>query len=290
MIAYYDDETVEDLRASGLRLLQKKDGFRFGEDSVFLAAFAASLYPRSSLRPLRAVDLGCGCGVVSVLLSRRLPAADLTGIEIVPRIAATAARNAALNGLPDRLRFVRADLRDLPDLLDPSGGFLPRHHFDLVVSNPPYRLPTTPVGPDATGFSELVLAREEVACSLDDVVRAAAFLLRSRGRLALVYGPERLPDLMEALRRHGLEPDALRLVQPSADRPPSCLLVSAVAGGRRGGFRVLAPLVVRDAQGRYTDETAALYGHEPPLSSEALLSALVPSGADPAARPASKGG
>jgi len=279
MIPLYDDETVEDLRTGGFRLIQKKDGFRFGEDSVFLAAFAASFFggshPRSR-RSLRTADLGCGCGAVSILLARRLPSADVTGVELVPRIAATATRNARLNGLDGRVRFVRGDVRHLA-VPSPDGPF-PHGGFDLVVSNPPYRLPTTP---PPFAASELVVAREEVACSLDDLLLAAAKLLRPRGRLVLSHGPDRLPDLMEALRRRHLEPETLRLVIPAEGRAPSCLLVSATANGRPGGFRVLPPLVVRDAAERYGAEAAAVYGSEPPLSAADLLAGLVPSGPDP---------
>jgi tRNA1(Val) A37 N6-methylase TrmN6 len=294
-IPFYDDETIEDLRTGGLRLVQKRDGFRFGEDSVFLAAFAAGLYPRSADRPLRAADLGCGCGSVAVLLSRRLPRAVITGIELIPRIADVATRNASLNRLSDRLRFVRGDLRDLRGRLpNRTDDLFPHHAFDLVVSNPPYRIPTTAAAPatsaapttaaaPAAAPSELVVAREEVACTLDDLLGAAVHLLRSRGRLVLVHGPERLPDLMESLRRHHLEPETLRMVLPAADRAPSCLLVSATANGRPGGFRILPPLIVRDADGAYTREADAIYGRETPLPDDALMAGLVPSGADPLA-------
>ncbi len=292
MIPLYDDETVEDLRTGGFRLIQKKDGFRFGEDSVFLAAFASSFYGGGAPvavphRPLRAADLGCGCGAVAVLLARRLPAADLTGVELVPRIAAVAARNARLDGLDARVRFVRGDVRRLA-VPQPDGPF-PHGRFDLVVSNPPYRLPTTaaPAGPAAP--PELVVAREEVACSLDDLVLAAATLLKPRGRLVLVHGPDRLPDLMEALRRRHLEPETLRMVLSAEGRAPSCLLVSATANGRPGGFRILPPLVVRDETGRYGPEAAGIYGDDPPLSPEALLAGLSPAGPDPLSVPLPEG-
>lgn len=291
MIPFYDDETVEDLRTGGLRLLQKRDGFRFGEDSVFLAAFAASYYLRSAKRPLRAADLGCGCGSVSILLSRRLPHVDITGIELIARTADAASRNSVLNGLSDRLRFVQGDLRDLrKDLPTRSHSLFPSRSFDLVVSNPPYRIPTTPVAPNAVLASEMVIAREEITCTLDDLLSAAAYLLRARGRLVLVHGSDRLPDLMESLRRNHLEPETLRLVLPAVDRAPSCLLVSATANGRPGGFRILPPLVVRDAEGIYTPEADAIYGREPPLAEAALLASLVPSGPDPLARLLTEGG
>lgn len=300
-IPFHDDETVEDLRAGGLRLIQKKDGFRFGEDSVFLAAFAADAAARAAqpvrgpraAGPARIADLGCGCGAVSILLARRLPDARIAGLELVPRIAFAAARNAALNGLSDRLAFAAGDLRSLAEPAGPAavlGDLFPRHSFDLVVSNPPYRRATTPPDADGAGPSELVLAREEAAATLDDVLAAAAALLRPRGRLALAYAPERLPDLMEALRRRRLEPETLRLVLPDASRAPSCLLATAVANGRPGGFRLLAPLVVRDAAGAHTPEAAAVYGDEAPLSPEALRADLRPAGPDPLSRRAAHGG
>jgi tRNA1Val (adenine37-N6)-methyltransferase len=113
LIPVYPDDTLEDLQRSGLRLLQKKDGFRFGLDSVLLAAYAASLCRLPASRPLRAADLGAGCGAVSLLLSARLPGAAVVGLELDPASCDALRRNIRLNRLNGRLQAVQGDIRHL---------------------------------------------------------------------------------------------------------------------------------------------------------------------------------
>ncbi|WP_418272064.1 tRNA1(Val) (adenine(37)-N6)-methyltransferase [Intestinimonas sp.] len=161
-------------------------------------------------------DLGCGSGALGLLLLEREPSLALTGVERDPAAAAVADRNFRENGVEGRV--CTGDLRD-PELL-PAGG------FDLAVSNPPWFRE----GGGASGGS----ARMEHTCTLDELCAAAGRLVRNGGRFALVHRPERLADLLEALRSHGLEPKRLRLVQHRADAPPSAVLAEAVRQGRPG--------------------------------------------------------
>lgn len=183
--------------------------FPLGSDALALGAF-------STVKPgWRVCDLGTGSGALLLLLARRADRLDLTGVEIDPLSARTARENLEANRLPGEI--VAGDLRTAP--LPPGG-------FDLVISNPPY----FPVGSGKSGGR----ARSEECCSLEELCAAAGRLTRNGGRFSLCHRPERLADVICALRAHGLEPKRLRLVSHAPDHPPSLLLLEAVKQGRPG--------------------------------------------------------
>lgn len=184
--------------------------FPLGEDSLALGDFAP-------VRPGAAVcDLGCGGGTLLLLLARREPSLRLTGVELDGNAAQAARENLARNGL--RGTILTGDLRDK--------ALLPNEGFALAVSNPPY----FSKGSGASGGA----ARSEEACTLDQLCAAANRLLRTGGRFALVYRPERLTDLLCALRTHRLEPKRLQLLAHGPERAPSAVLVEAVKNGGPG--------------------------------------------------------
>ena len=277
-------ETVEDLQNRGMRLLQRRDGFRFGTDSVLLAAYAAAFYQRSTRKPLVAADLGAGCGAVSLLLAARLEHARICGIEVDPCSCETLARNIALNRLQERMAAMNIDIRQIsagewPFADAAAGPFSDRARcsFDLVVANPPYMKPEQSFGFASPGAKAADAARMEMSLDLDQLLQAADRLLRPGGRLVMVHRAYRLTDTLTALRTRRLEPKTLRLVQPLPDRRPSVFLLSAIKGGRPGGFQVEAPLIIASQPGQMSSEAAAWYGHEPLLASKDLYQDLLPS-------------
>ena len=183
--------------------------FPLGGDALALGAFA-------SVRPgWRVCDLGAGSGALLLLLARRADRLALTGVEVDPLSAQTARNNLESNGLAGEV--VAGDLRTAPL---PAGG------FDLVVSNPPY----FPVGSGKSGGP----ARSEEFCTLSELCAAAGRLVKNGGRFTLCHRPERLTDVLCALRAHNLEPKRLKLSAHGPDHPPSLLLVEAVKQGKPG--------------------------------------------------------
>lgn len=185
--------------------------FPLGRDTLLLAEFAALR------RGGRVCDLGCGAGALPLLLLGREPTLHVTGIELDPEDARLARQNLAENGLTGEV--YTADLRRVRE-------FLPPGVFELTVSNPPY----FPRHAGASGGP----ARMEERCTLADVCGAAAYLTKNGGRFALVHRPERLCDIVEALRAQGLEPKRLRLVRHGPEHPPFAALVESVRQGRPG--------------------------------------------------------
>ena len=217
-------------------------GFPLGTDAVLLADFAA----RGQVR--RFADLGCGAGVILVLLAQAFPHARGFGLEIQPEAAATARENAGINGVADRCEIRCGDLRENADL--PEAG-----SFDLVAANPPY----FPVG---SGYSapegSRRAAREERFCTLDEICRAAARLTRWGGRFCIVHRPERLSELFVTLTGHGLEPKRLRMVCRTAADAPSLVLIEAQRGAKPA-LTIEKPLALYNADGSDSDECRRIY-------------------------------
>jgi tRNA1Val (adenine37-N6)-methyltransferase len=261
-IPIFADDTIEDLQRGGFRLIQKRKGFRFGLDSVLLAAFAAAFYPSAGRRVIRAADLGAGCGAVSILLAARMPSITLASLEIDPVSCETLQRNIRLNRLDQRLTAIQGDIRLLASGAWSDPGLAPGS-FDLVVSNPPYEAAQPgrrPLPDDADEGRRR--SREETELSLGDLVQAAARLLRPGGRLVLVHQVRRLPDILCILRENDLEAKTMRMVQSFPDKPPVIVLLSAVRNGRPGGFTAALPLIVNRSPGVLSEEAGDLYGLE----------------------------
>lgn len=218
------DERI-DVVNEGIRLIQSKKGLTFGTDAYLLAAYVRS-HPNA-----RAVDLGSGTGIVSLLMLAKGKVRDVTAMEIQPAFSDLIARNAALNGFADRLHPLLADVRDVKacDL-----GF----EADLVVSNPPYMRCDSGKRNEA---EEKYVARHEVCGGIGDFCRAAGRLLKHGGHFVCVFRPDRLTELFAAMHDARLEAKRLTFVHADENSEPCALLVDAVKGGAPS-LRVTPPL------------------------------------------------
>lgn len=235
------DERIDDLMINGLKIIQHEREFRFSLDAVLLAHFAGIK------KMATAVDLGTGTGVISLLLAER-GAGRVIGVELNPRMANMAARSVKMNKLDSVIEIIHADFRQLK-------GILPAGEWELVVANPPYRS----VGNGFLNAKEgVAAARHELTSTLADVVQAAKYLVKYRGRFAMVHLPERMVEVLAVMKEAGLEPKRLRLVYPDLEKKPKLMLVEGVRGARPG-LDVLAPLFIYQ-QGQYSPEIMTYYG------------------------------
>jgi tRNA1Val (adenine37-N6)-methyltransferase len=238
-------ETLDAICGGEVQVLQRRLGYRFTLDPLLLAHFA--VYEAGALRG-RLMDLGTGCGIIPLVLARRLGRKDITALELQPRLFSLAERNVYLNRCEREVTLVQGDLRRVHEQF-PAGSFA------HVLCNPPYRARTS--GRSSLSI-EKAIARHELACELADVARAAAHLLVTRGSLCMVYPASRFGDLVAVLRHHRLEPRTVRWVHPRGDRPAKLVLLHAVKGGR-ADLTVLPPLVVHaDDEHAFTDEVRAM--------------------------------
>ena len=220
------DETLEPFLNGSLRILQKKRGYRFSIDAILLSKFICLR------KDERAIDLGTGCGILPLLLSKTSPQTrSIVGIEIQKGLADLAGRNVVLNRLEQHVSIFRRDFKRLRRDFPPGS-------FDVVFSNPPYRkYHTGRVNPSL----EKAVARHEIKGTLHDLTRLAAYLLPIKGRCYLIYPASRAIDLLVTLRRHQLEPKRLRFVHPKKEGEAKFVLVESIkAGGTE--LKILRPL------------------------------------------------
>ena len=244
IIELKDEERLDDLQRNGYQIIQKKDGFCFGMDAVLLSGFAA-------VKPgEKAIDLGTGTGIIPILLEAKYEGEHYTGLEIQDEVAEMAARSVALNHLEEKVSIVKGDIKEASRLFGAAS-------FDVVTSNPPYMN-------DAHGLKNpdlpKAIARHEVLCTLDDVAREAAKLLRPGGRFYMVHRPHRLIEIITALTKYKLEPKRMKMVHPFVDKEANMVLIEAVRGGK-SRIKVEAPIVVYREPGVYTQEIYDIYGY-----------------------------
>lgn len=213
---------------------------RFGTDAFLLTDF--SRYRRKDL----VCDLGTGCGIIPMIMQRQDPPKRIYGVDIQPQAIAQFELSIRESGISNVIP-VCADLRELW-----IGA--PMQTCDLVTCNPPYKASHT--GPESEMTAQKI-ARHEIFCNIDDVCRAANRLLKFGGRLCVCNRPERLADVISAMRKHDIEPKRLRFVSKNPKTAPWLFLLE----GRKGGkpFLTVTPqLYVREGNG-YTEEMRRLY-------------------------------
>ncbi len=215
-----------------------------GTDSVLLAAFAAG-------KGAQGIDMGCGSGILMLLLLTASEKLEMTGLELQVDAAALARENLARAGLSGRGTVLNGDLRRVRELLKAGS-------FDLAVANPPYFAPGHGASAPDPGRAA---AREESACTLEEFCAAAAWLLPTGGRFCLVYRPERLPELFCEMTQQGIEPKRLRLCCHRPGAAPNLALVEGRRGGKPG-LSVEPPLYLTDADGKETEELRRIYRRE----------------------------
>jgi tRNA1Val (adenine37-N6)-methyltransferase len=237
------DETLDDLFGGRLRILQKREGYRFSMDPILLAHFV------SPLRGGRVIDLGTGSGIIPLILAARGEAEEIEGLEIQEEMAHMAWRSVCLNRMTGRIRIVCGDYRRIQEIFRPQS-------FQHAVSNPPYH-PST-AGRTSPNKAR-ALARQDSLGTLEDLVRAARYLLGTKGRLWLTFPPIRLAYLLSALREAEFEPKTLRMVHGRRDMPARMALLESVRGGREG-LKVVPPLVLYHRGREYTEELEQIYG------------------------------
>ena len=240
-----DDERLDDLHRKGYQILQKPGAFCFGMDAVLLSDWAV-------MKPgEKALDLGTGTGIIPILMQARCENAHYTGLELQEDMADMARRSVEHNQQQHAIDILQGDLKNIRELL-------PLASMDVVTSNPPYMKV-----PDGLKNSRttVTMARHEIACTLADVVSAAAAMLKFHGRFYMVHRPSRLVQIMEELRKVKLEPKRMRLVHPYRDKEPNMVLIEAVRGGGEE-LRIQPPLIIYDAPGQYSDEIYRIYGYE----------------------------
>ena len=236
-------ERLDDLQIKGYEIIQKPGRFCFGMDAVLLSSYA------KVKKNEKALDLGTGTGILPSLLEAKNEGEHYTGLEIQEESADMARRSVMHNHLEDKIDIVTGDIKE-------AGAIFGAASFHVITTNPPYMIGEHGLKNDNEA---LYIARHEVLCTLDDVLRESARLLRPKGRFYMVHRPFRLPEILAKMTQYGIEPKRMRLVHPYINKEPNMVLVEGMRGGRPR-MQVEPPLVVYEKEGRYTQELLEMYG------------------------------
>ena len=268
-----ENERIDDLEFNNLKIIQNKDGFCFGIDSVLISDYAKKDIKNNAL----GADLGTGTGIISILLSAKTRLSKIIGIEVQKEVADMAQRSIELNGLQNKIEIKNVNIKNIIQNIDNSklekrkkqvklGNIQTETHkekdniwlekFDFVVTNPPYKkLETGKVNESEYKY----ISRHEATANLEDFIKVSKYLLKDKGSFFMVHRPDRLVDIIELMRKYKLEPKNIRFIYPSIDKSPNLVLIKGIKNAKPF-LKIDKPLIVYNQNGEYTDEIYEIYG------------------------------
>lgn len=240
-----DQERIDDLGRNGYKIIQNKEKFCFGIDAVLLSDFAKAKPGE------RVLDIGTGTGIIPILMEAKTEGEHFTGLDIQPESIEMANRSVQMNGLSEKIDMVCGDIKEAVDIFGTAS-------FKVITTNPPYMTDNhgiqNPSEPKA-------IARHEICCTLDDILRESSRLLKGKGRFYMVHRPFRLAEIMAGCVKYRLEPKRIRFVHSYIDKEPSMVLIEALKGGN-SRVKIEPPLIVYKEPNVYTDEIYEIYGYD----------------------------
>ncbi|MBQ8803937.1 MAG: tRNA1(Val) (adenine(37)-N6)-methyltransferase [Tyzzerella sp.] len=237
------EERLDDLQVNGYEIIQHPGKFCFGMDAVLLSNFARVK------KGERVLDLGTGTGIIPILLTAKTEGEKFVGLEIQEDSADMARRSVAHNHLEDKVEIVNGDIKEAAGIFGPVS-------FDVITTNPPYMIGHHGIENSA---DTKAIARHEVLCTLDDILRESARVLKPRGRFYMVHRPFRLAEILSKMVSAGIEPKRMRMVHPFIDKEPNMVLIEGMRGAN-SRMTVEKPLIVYKEVGIYSDELLGEYG------------------------------
>lgn len=237
------DERIDDLNRCGYKIIQNTKKFCFGMDAVLLSSFAKANEGN------KVIDLGTGTGIIPILMEAKTKASSFIGLEIQEESVDMATRSVVMNNQQDKITIKQGDIKTASKDLGAA-------MFDVVTTNPPYMNNAHAlVNPDEAK----AIARHEIKCALEDVVREGSKLLKVGGKMYMVHRPFRLMEIITMMKKYKLEPKRIRFVHPYIDKEANMVLIEACKGGK-SMVKIEKPLIVYKDVNVYTDEIHNIYG------------------------------
>lgn len=237
------EERLDDLQVNGYEIIQHPGKFCFGMDAVLLSNFARVK------KGEKVLDLGTGTGIIPILLTAKTEGETFVGLEIQEESADMARRSVAHNHLEEKVEIVTGDIKEAADIFGAAS-------FDVITTNPPYMIGQHGI---ANASDTKAIARHEVLCTLEDILRESARVLKPRGRFYMVHRPFRLAEILSKMIEVGIEPKRMRMVHPFIDKEPNMVLIEGMRGAN-SRMTVERPLIVYKEVGVYSDELLGEYG------------------------------
>lgn len=245
------NERIDDLGINDLKIIQNKEYFCFGTDSVLLADFVKSGNSNNVI-----LDLCSGSGVIPIILSAKKKYKKIFGVELQSEMYDLFDRNIKINNLEDSIISINENIKNIKDIRKKITSIMEKDKIDIITCNPPYKEIGTGL---TTNHDVKTIAKCEVMCNLEDIFITSSKLLGKGGKLYLVHKPERLSDLIYFGRKYNLEAKEIRFVYPKINKKPSIVLISYRKDGGNE-TKVLEPLIEYNDDMSYTDEIYRIYG------------------------------
>lgn len=237
------DERIDDLELNNLKIIQNKNYFCFGMDSVILSDFAKEIKNNSTV-----LDLGTGTGIISILLTAKINVKKIYGIELQEEVAKMANKSIKLNKLENKIEIINDNIKNLEK-------YFKKNSIDAIVTNPPYKKENT--GVKNENKIKLISKYELEAC-LEDFIKISSILLKDKGEFYIVHRPDRVVDIIEILRKYKLEPKLIKLVYPKINKAPNLILIKCVKNANNF-LKFEEPLIVYNNDSTYTEKILKIY-------------------------------
>lgn len=237
-----ENEEIDDLQINGEKIIQMKEGFRYGIDAVLLSNFVKIKNKNQKL-----IDFGTGNGIIPLIIAAKSDIMEIHGIEIQEKIADMAARSVILNDFQDRIKIHNMDIKNIKQHFN-------KESFDIVTANPPY-MP----GEKLQAENDMIrISRNEVLVNLENIMENASYLLKSRAKMYMVHRPSRLAEIFYKAKKYLLEPKKVIMVHPRLNKAPNMVLIEFMKNGREE-IKFYPPLYIHEEDGKYQEKIIKIY-------------------------------
>ncbi len=239
-------ERIDDLQINNLKLIQNPNYFCFGVDAVLLSDFCKVIKDNNTI-----LEIGTGNGIIPILLSAKTKLKKIHSIEIQKDLYNLAIKNVKLNNLENLINLINDDFNNIEK-------YFSANSLDAIVTNPPYKKKGTGIVNDN---KHIEISKHETTCSLEDMIKKSAILLKPLGKLLMVHRPDRLVDIIYLMRKYNLEPKRIKFVHSYENQAPVLILIEGIKNSKPF-LKIEEPLYIYNKDGKYTNEIYKIYGKE----------------------------
>ena len=240
-----ENERIDDLGIKNLKIIQNKEGFCFGIDSVLLSDFAKNIKKDSLV-----LDLGTGTGIIPILLCGKTNLKKVIGVEIQEEVYNMAKKSIKLNNLENKFEIINENILNLEKIYK-------ENTFDVITTNPPYKKIDTGI---LNENKKKIVSRHEITASLEDFLKVSKRLLKDKGEFYMVHRPERLVDILYNMRKYKIEPKIIRFVFSNKNKEPKLVLIKGIKNAKPF-LKIEKNLYIYDENGKYSKEIEKIYNN-----------------------------